>query len=144
MEGGWYFTRGETLGLISNGDEKIPLIKAPLVDYQFAGIMRDRILVQCRDVVLRELQDKIYEHQNQNVFAIFIASFVLLNTYELLSRQQIDFGSLIRAPVLNTLLGEDLLRLTFSRIVILRLIYYAASIMEQRYCLRISTTAFED
>ena len=109
MEGGWYFTRGETLGLTSNGEENIPLIKAPLVDYQFAGIMRDRILVHCRDVVLKELQDKIYEHQNQNLFAIFIASFVLLNTYELLSRQQIDFGSLIRAPVLSTLLGEDLL-----------------------------------
>ena len=109
MEGGWYFTRGETLGLTSNGDEKIPLIEAPLVDYQFAGIMRDRILMRCRDKVLKELQDKIYENHNQNLFAIFIASFVLLNTYELLSRQQRDFASLIQASVLNILLGEDLL-----------------------------------
>lgn len=109
MEGGWYFTRGETLGLTSNGDEKIPLIEAPLVDYQFAGIMRDRILVPCRIKVLEELQKKINEHQIQNLFAIFIAIFVLLNTYELLSRQQGDFASMIQAPVLNTLLGEDLL-----------------------------------
>ena len=109
LEGGWYFTKCETLGLTSNGDVKIPLIEAPLVDYQFSGIMRDRILLPCRDAVLEELQDKIYKHHSQNLFAIFIASFVLLNTYELLSRQQRDFASLIKAPVLNTSLGEDTL-----------------------------------
>ena len=109
MEGGWYFIRGEDLGLPSIGDGKIPFTEAPLIDYQFAGIMRDRILVPCRDTVLKELQDKIYEHRNQNLFAIFIATFVLLNTYELLSSQQRDFASQIKAPVLNTLLGEDLL-----------------------------------
>ncbi len=108
LEGGWYFTGGETLGLPSNGDVKIPFIDAPLVDYQFAGIMRDRILLRCRDAVLEELQE-LYKHHKQNLFAIFITSFVLLNTYELLSRQQRDFASLIKAPVLNTSRGEDIL-----------------------------------
>ena len=109
MEGGWYFTRGETLGLTPNGDGRIPFIEAPLVDYQFAGIMRDRILLQCRETVLEEFQDKIHKHHKQNWFTIFITSFVLLNTYELLSRQQRDFAILIKAPVLNTSLSKGIL-----------------------------------
>jgi hypothetical protein len=92
IEGGWYFHGQETLGLISHGSNDIEFPDAPFLDYQFAGLARDKILQPCRKFILSELQKLIDGKRKEDWLVIFLTTFMLLNTYSLLIKQQIQFA----------------------------------------------------
>lgn len=95
IEGDWYFQGEEDLGL---PPEKV-LYDAPFIDYQFSGIIKDRILLPLQKKVLKRLDDMVYKDHKNCWLSIFVGTFVLLNTYGLLIKQQRDFARSINAPV---------------------------------------------
>jgi len=70
----------------------VPLTDAPLIDYQFSGIMVQQVLLPLRQKVLKRLYELTHARTASNWFALFLANFVLLHTYGLLINQQKAFA----------------------------------------------------
>jgi hypothetical protein len=95
IEGGWQFCGSETLGLSPDRDGVIPLLSAPLIDYQFSGLMVQQVLLPLRKKVLKKLYDLTHASAAitaNNWFVLVLVNFVLLHTYGLLMNQQRRFA----------------------------------------------------
>lgn len=95
IEGDWTMKGTETLELGPNS----VIYDAPFIDYQFSGIIKDRILLPLQKTILKKLNDMIYKDHKKNWLSIFVGTFILLNTYGLLIKQQREFSQSIGATV---------------------------------------------
>ncbi|KAL9616642.1 MAG: hypothetical protein Q9160_008498 [Pyrenula sp. 1 TL-2023] len=93
IEGDWYYADEERLDLPPGS----VVYDAPFIDYQFSGIIKDDILIPTQRIVLQQLQDLIYKNHKKNWLSILVGTFILLNTYGLLMRQQREFARSIEA-----------------------------------------------
>jgi hypothetical protein len=93
----------------------VPLTDAPMIDYQFSGIMVQQVLLPLRQKVLKTLYELTHAHTASNWFALFLANFVLLHTYGLLINQQRVFAQCRGANVSLYLSFQDILKLTYAR-----------------------------
>lgn len=71
----------------------------PYVDYQFASVIINRVLLPLREEILRELERIIEKHKPQDWYVTFLASFILLQNYELQMQFQRDFAKRRNAGV---------------------------------------------
>lgn len=71
----------------------------PYLDYQVASIIIHRILSPLRKDVLRELQATFNVHSPNDWFISFLASFILLQNYEMQMLFQQQFASRRKARV---------------------------------------------
>jgi hypothetical protein len=71
----------------------------PYLDYQFASVIIQRILVPLRDDILRDLQSMVNEHKPKDWYVTFLASFILLHNYELQMMFQLQFAARRQSPV---------------------------------------------
>lgn len=97
IEGDWYFCGTNTFNVPPH-DGKSYLHHAPYLDYQFAGIVVDRILMPWRGHVLKYLSELSYANKKSNWFALLLANYVLQHTYGLLIRQQRALAIEFRKP----------------------------------------------
>lgn len=95
IEGDWFYADEERLDLPAGS----VVYDAPFIDYQFSGIIKDDILLPTQRIVLQQLQDLIYKNHKKNWLSILVGTFILLNTYGLLMKQQRDFARSIQAKV---------------------------------------------
>ena len=111
IEGDWYFCGPDTFD-VPPYDGKCYLPNAPFLDYEFAGIVVDRILMPWRSQILQLLSELSYENKKANWFALLLANFVLQHTFGLLMRQQralaIEFKKPVRSCILPLLLMMNL------------------------------------
>ena len=111
IEGDWCFCGPDTFDVPSD-DGKYYLHNAPFLDYEFAGIIVDRILMPWRSQVLQLLSDLSYQNKKANWFALLLANFVLQHTFGLLMRQQralaVEFKKPVRPFILPLLFMMDL------------------------------------
>lgn len=98
IEGDWYFCGADTFD-VPPVDGKCYLHHAPFLDYEFAGIVVDRILMPWRGRVLQNLSDLTYANKKANWFALLLANFVLQHTFGLLMRQQRALATEFKKPV---------------------------------------------
>ena len=98
IEGGWHFING-TFDVPPDEKGKYHFDRAPFLDYEFAGIVVDRILLPWRSQVLHLLSDLSFANKKSNWFALLLANFVLQHTYGLLMRQQRALAIEYRQPV---------------------------------------------
>ena len=89
-----------TFGLQPDATGKVDFTEVSLIDWQFAGIVKDHILIPRRKRVLAYLQ-KLHTGRKakKEWLPIFLSTFVLLNTYTLLIRQQRSFAKEIGVNV---------------------------------------------
>ena len=112
IEGDWHFST-DTFG-VPPEEDKCYLHRAPFLDYQFAGIVVDRILMPWRSQVLQLLSELSYANKKSNWFALLLANFVLQHTYGLLMRQQRALAIEFRKPLSYILKTVALLSRTSS------------------------------
>lgn len=98
IEGDWYFRGTNTFNVPPLDDGKSYLHHAPYLDYQFAGIVVDRILMPWRIQVLKHLSDLTFANKKANWFPLLLANYVLQHTYGLLMRQQRELAIEFRRP----------------------------------------------
>ena len=98
IEGDWSFCGTNTFGMPLE-DGKSFLHNAPFLDYQFAGIVVDRILMPWRNQTLQCLSELSYANKKANWFGLLLANYVLQHTYGLLMRQQRALAIEFRKPV---------------------------------------------
>lgn len=75
----------------------------PYVDYQFASIIIHRVLLPLREEILRELEIMVEKHKPEDWYVTFLASFILLQNYELQMQFQRDFAKRRQASVSKSL-----------------------------------------
>lgn len=75
----------------------------PYVDYQFASVIINRILLPLREDILRDLEKMVEKHKPEDWYVTFLISFILLQNYELQMRFQRDFAQRRQWPVSNFL-----------------------------------------
>lgn len=71
----------------------------PYLDYQFASVVIQRVLMPLRRAVLHELQMVVNEHRPEDWYTTFLASFILLHNYELQMQFQKAFADRRQAKV---------------------------------------------
>lgn len=71
----------------------------PYVDYQWASIVIQRVLVPLRDEILKDLERMVERHKPEDWYATFLTAFILLQNYELQMRFQRDFARRRNAQV---------------------------------------------
>jgi hypothetical protein len=81
----------------------IPITKSPIVDYQFASIVVQRILLPLGKKVLSELQRLTLQKNKAQWLTLLLANFILLQSYGLLMKQQRNFALKRKAKVLLSL-----------------------------------------
>jgi hypothetical protein len=74
----------------------------PYLDYQIASIIIHRILTPLRKDVLRELQSTFNKHDPKDWYVTFLASFILLQNYEMQMKFQKEFAARRKAPVCSS------------------------------------------
>ncbi|EFX00653.1 hypothetical protein CMQ_7655 [Grosmannia clavigera kw1407] len=99
LEGDWHFSGEEFLGLDPGRYDRVPFTKAPFIDYQFSAIMAESILQPLREQILKELHKLAHNKARKNWLVIFVATYILLDTYRLLFRQQRAYAASKKAPV---------------------------------------------
>ena len=97
IEGDWHFST-DTFD-VPPEEDKCYLHRAPFLDYQFAGIVVDRILMPWRSQVLQLLSEHSYANRKSIWFALLLANLFLQHTYGLLMRQQRALAIEFRKPV---------------------------------------------
>lgn len=79
----------------------------PYIDYQIASIIIQRILSPLRKDVLRILQTTFNTHSPKDWFATFLASFILLQNYEMQVLFQRQFAERRRARVRRQSISQN-------------------------------------
>ena len=106
IEGDWHIEGEVNFGLPPDSTGKVDLTDAKMLDWQFSGIVKDYILMVRSKRVLEKLQKLLAGCKgnagckaNESWLPTFLCTYVLLNTYTLLIRQQQSFAKEMGARV---------------------------------------------
>lgn len=102
LEGGWRICGTKTLDLTPNARGIIPLTSASIIDYQFASVLVQRILLPLNAKALRDLQRLVLGRDKGNWLIVFLSTFILLHSYTTLMKQQRKFAMKRNAKVKRT------------------------------------------